>query len=94
MVGCKETSNIGRGRDLDIMLGLQNVDAVKGGNESLLLKWRCSFARELKALANGFIGFGSNLRIRSSQSEIIDLAKKKNLYAVDLGGIDVPLMGS
>lgn len=79
----KETSNIGLGRDLDIMLGLQNVDAVKGGNESLLLKRRRSFARELKALANGIIDFGGNLWIRSSQSEIIDLAKKKNLNAVN-----------
>jgi hypothetical protein len=89
----KKMANIGLSRDIDIMLGLQNILAVKRGDETLLVKRRRVFARELKVMANFIIDLGGNCWIRRSGGKIINLAKKENLHTVNLVGIDVPLVG-
>jgi hypothetical protein len=77
MMGGKETADVGLTGDLDVVLGLFDVNTIEGFDETFGFERRGSLSRKLQVASNFGVDTISDSRIVSGDDEVINLAKKQ-----------------
>jgi hypothetical protein len=87
-------ADIGGTGEFDVVLRLQNVNAVESCNEALLLNGRVVSpgSRKLECTTNGIIDLGGDLGIGGGQNKIVNLSEQEDGDTFFARHIDVALM--